>query len=86
MMGDPTRGTDVTASHDELRNELKDLNEKIRLLGGENDTAFDQIGQDETGPMDAEDVGVALTNAEENAALLAPLYARRTELREQLKG
>lgn len=72
------------ADKDDLRSELDDLNREIAELGGEVDAAYQQVGGDDVGAQDNEDVAAALTNAQENEALLQPLYEKRQRLLDQL--
>lgn len=72
------------ASKDELQSQLDDVNQQIIELGGEADGAFAQVGGEEFGAQDPEDVAAALTNAQENDALLQPLYERRRKLHDEL--
>lgn len=78
-MADPVSGDD------DLRSQLDELNREIAALGGEADAAFDQVGGENVGAQDQEDVAAALTNAQENQALLQPLYEKRQRLHDQLR-
>ncbi|GAB2477302.1 hypothetical protein [Jatrophihabitans fulvus] len=74
----------MAASKDELQKQLADVNDQIRTLGGEADAAFADTGGDDVAGMDSAEVAADLTMAQENYALLQPLYARRDELMREL--
>lgn len=69
---------------DELRRQLEDLNRQITELGGERDEIFGEVGGQDQGAQDTEDVAAELTNVQETEAILAVLYAKRDRLHEQL--
>ena len=69
---------------DDVRGQLDELNREIAALGGEADAAYEQVGGEDVGAQDNEDVAAALTNAQENEALLQPLYEKRQRLQDQL--
>jgi hypothetical protein len=68
----------------DLRAQLDDVEDQIRTLRGETGGLTDQTGGDADGPQDPEDTAAALTNAEENGALIDALEGRRRSLLSKL--
>ena len=68
----------------DLRRHLADVEAQLRTLRGESEGLTEQVGGQEDGPQDPEDTAAALTNAEENGALIDLLEQRRESLLRQL--
>jgi hypothetical protein len=74
-----TSGTPASALQDEIRAVDEELAELRRTVTG----LRADIG-DNSGPNDPEDVGAAITSAEEQEALIGVLEARRERLQAKL--
>ncbi|SHF70733.1 hypothetical protein SAMN05443575_0703 [Jatrophihabitans endophyticus] len=73
-----------TPTRDDLRRQLRDVDEQLQTLRGEAGGLRDQIGGQDDGPQDPEDRAAAMTNAEETAALITSLEQRRASLAERI--
>ena len=70
---------------DELQRHIDDIDSQLRTLRGESEGVAQQVGGQDEGPQDPEDVAAALNMAEENGALIDALEARRESLVQQLE-
>ncbi len=71
---------------EDLQGKIDDIDSQLRTLRGESQGVAEQVGAQDEGPQDPEDVAAALTNAEENGALIDALEQRRESLVNRLEG
>jgi outer membrane murein-binding lipoprotein Lpp len=72
------------AEHDQLRRELQDVEAQIAQVRSDIEGIREQVGGQGSGAQDSEDVAAALTNAEEQEAVLGTLEQRRETVLKQL--
>ena len=75
-----------TATRDELRDELRDVEEELELLRAQAHSLRNLLGQRDAGPMDMAENAAQVTAAEEQEALIEVLEARRETLQRKLAG
>jgi hypothetical protein len=72
------------SQHEELRQQLRDVEAQIAEVRGSADELRSQLGGQSDGAQDSEDVAATLTGIEEYEGVLNALEQRRETVRKQL--